>query len=45
MTVFKPGKRAAVFGATAAILLTMPALAQTTGSPPHRPDVVLGFIR
>ena len=34
MTVFTPGKRAALLGATAAILLTFPALAQTTGSAP-----------
>lgn len=32
MTVFKPGKRTALLGATAAIVLTFPALAQTTGS-------------
>ncbi len=34
MTVFTPGKRMALLGATAAILLTFPALAQTTGSAP-----------
>ncbi len=32
MTVFKPGKRAAVLGATAAILLTVPAFAQGIGA-------------
>ncbi len=34
MTVFAPGKRAALIGAAAAVLLTVPALAQTTGSAP-----------
>ena len=34
MIVFKPGKRVALLGATAAVLLAIPALAQTTGSAP-----------
>ncbi len=34
MIVFKPGKRVALLGAAAAVLLTVPALAQTTGTAP-----------
>ena len=34
MTVFIPGKRAIIFSAAVAVLLTVPALAQTTGPAP-----------